>query len=211
MPYGLMFDEITALLPGEGWTLDGKRAGKIPTGYGINPRRLRDPQRHPPRRAPLHVRPLRDAHGIPRDGIAVLGAKERPAAAVATLDALFYNRIAYHDYEGRGPLDLDRARSAWVADMGRFERDDFAATTACSPPPAPPVREKPFDNMYYLERACQAQIAAIERRRRGAAAGAGGRSGEKVAGGALPAAETGRRVGKDWDALLRMLDRQDQS
>ncbi|MDB5806333.1 MAG: class aldolase [Betaproteobacteria bacterium] len=193
--YGLMFDEITASslvkVDLEGNVLED------PTGYGINPAGyVIHSAIHAAREDVACV-----MHTHTRDGIAV-SAQKNGLLPLSQHSMRFYNRIAYHDYEGVA-LDLEE-RERLVADMGSLSamilRNHGLLTTGKT------VREA-FDNMYYLERACQAQIAAMS-------------------GGAelrLASAEVGEKVakhferpnrpsiGKDWDALLRMLDRQDQS
>ena len=193
--YGLMFDEITASslvkVDLEGNVLED------PTGYGINPAGyVIHSAIHAAREDVACV-----MHTHTRDGIAV-SAQKNGLLPLSQHSMRFYNRIAYHDYEGVA-LDLAE-RERLVADMGSLSamilRNHGLLTTGKT------VREA-FDNMYYLERACQAQIAAMS----------GGAElrlappevGEKVA---RHFERTNRpSIGKDWDALLRMLDRQDQS
>ena len=68
----------------------------------------------------------------------------------------FYGKLAYHGYEGVA-LDLDE-RDRLVADLGQHSAMILAnhglLTAGRTIPEA-------FNNIYYLERACQAQIAAM--------------------------------------------------
>jgi len=193
--YGLMFDEITASslvkVDLEGNVLEDS------TGYGINPAGY---VIHSAIHAARHdVACVMHTHT--RDGIAV-SAQKNGLLPLSQHSMRFYNRIAYHDYEGVA-LDLDE-RERLVADMGDLSamilRNHGLLTTGAT------VREA-FDNMYYLERACQAQIAAMSGGAELLLAPAA--VGEKVAAHFLRPNRPS--VGKDWDALLRMLDRQDQS
>jgi ribulose-5-phosphate 4-epimerase/fuculose-1-phosphate aldolase len=113
-----------------------------------------------------------------------------------------YDRIAYHDFEG---IALDTAeQERLVADIGTKDvvilRNHGLLTMGQS------VRQA-FELMFYLERACEIQIAA-------------------QAGGSdviRPSAEVCQRTcaqfagddsfvqGRDWQALLRLLDRMDPS
>ena len=109
-----------------------------------------------------------------------------------------YDRIAYHDFEGIA-LDTDEQRRL-VADIGDKDvlilRNHGLLTMGKS------VRQA-FESMYYLERACEIQIAAL----------AGGsdvihpsaavcqRTCDQFAG------DDSYVQGRDWQALLRLLDR----
>jgi ribulose-5-phosphate 4-epimerase/fuculose-1-phosphate aldolase len=68
----------------------------------------------------------------------------------------FYNRVAYHDYEG---IALSRAEKArLVADLGRkpvmILRNHGLLTVGATPGEA-------FLRMFYLERACEIQVDAL--------------------------------------------------
>jgi ribulose-5-phosphate 4-epimerase/fuculose-1-phosphate aldolase len=114
----------------------------------------------------------------------------------------FYGRVAYHDFEGVA-LDLDE-QSRLVRDLGDKNvlilRNHGLLTLGASVADA-------FKEMYYLERACQIQVNA-------------------QAGGAclnVPPVDVSLRTaeqfahdseflqGRDWRALLRLLDRTDPS
>lgn len=114
----------------------------------------------------------------------------------------FHNRVAHHDYEGIA-LNLDEQRRL-IADMGQKKvlilRNHGLLTVG-------PSVSDAFKEMFYLERACQIQVAAL----------AGSRP------LTYPAPEVCEHTasqfdrdsdflhGCDWRALLRLLDRQDPS
>lgn len=113
-----------------------------------------------------------------------------------------FNRLAYHDFEGIA-LDMDEQQRL-VADIGTKDvlilRNHGLLTMGRT------VREA-FELMYYLERACEIQIAALS-----------GKS-EII----IPPPHVFQRTceqfandssfvkGRDWQALLRLLDRTDPS
>lgn len=93
-------------------------------------------------------------HTHTADGIAV--ACQRDGLLPITQHALrFYNRLGYHDYQGIA-LDLEE-RESLVASLGRHKamilRNHGLLAAGSS------VAEA-FVNIYYLERACQAQVKA---------------------------------------------------
>jgi ribulose-5-phosphate 4-epimerase/fuculose-1-phosphate aldolase len=113
----------------------------------------------------------------------------------------FYNRIAYHDYEGIALLDAEKPRL--VADLGKHGalilRNHGLLT-------AYPTIAETFSAMFYLERACQVQIAAMS----------GGAALYPVAEHVreLTAHQTDNFAGQDtgvpeWTALVRDLERVD--
>lgn len=131
-----------------------------------------------------------------------VAAQEQGLLPISQHAMRFTNRLAYHDYEGVA-LDLDEQKRL-VADLGNHNamilRNHGLLTCGASVAQA-------FDLMYYLERACQAQVAA-------------------ASGGAtlrIPAPEVAAKVAHqfanlaykarmpDWIALRRMLDRTDPS
>ncbi len=194
-PYGLLFDEITASS-----LVKVTHAGEIvddPAGLGINPAGYVI-------HSAIHAaRPDVGCvmHTHTSAGLAV--AAQKHGLLPLTQHAMrFTGCLAYHDYEGVA-LDLDEQRRL-VRDLGRHDAMILRnhGLLACGPS----VRAA-FDLMYYLERACQAQVAA-------------------QAGGAelvLPPAEVAQKVARQfarpgrtapdtgWAALLRMLDRTDPS
>jgi ribulose-5-phosphate 4-epimerase/fuculose-1-phosphate aldolase len=193
--YGLMFEEVTAsnLVKVD---VDGKVIDD-PTGLGANPGGFTI-------HSAIHMARPEVAcvlHTHSNAGVAV--AAQKHGLLPITQHALrFYNRIAYHDYEGVSLDWSERQRleaalgDKWVLILRSHGLLTLGRT----------VREA-FDRIYYLERACAAQIAAL-------------------AGGAeviLQAAEIGEHVARqferperpaaqrDWPALLRLLDRTDPS
>ena len=69
----------------------------------------------------------------------------------------FYGKLAYHGYEGIA-LELDE-RERLVADLGPTKQSMILANHGllCAGRTIPEA----FSNIYYLERACQAQVAAL--------------------------------------------------
>ncbi|MCC6469389.1 MAG: class II aldolase/adducin family protein [Alphaproteobacteria bacterium] len=193
--YGMLFEEVTASslvkIDADGTVLEDA------TGLGINPAGF-----------VIHSA----VHAARPDAACVIHTHSRAGMAVsAQKDGLlpltqhamrFWNRIAYHDYEGIA-LDIgERARLA--GDLG--DRDAMILRNHGLLTLGATIRQA-FELTYYLERACQAQIDAM-------------------AGGArlnLPPPEVCERTAqlferpnrpaltRDWPALLRMLDRSDDS
>ncbi|WP_119458515.1 class II aldolase/adducin family protein [Rhodospirillaceae bacterium SYSU D60014] len=199
-PYGLMFEEITAsnlvVVDLEGQMLSANGHSVNPAGFVIHSA----------------------IHGAREDAQCVLHTHTRAGVAVSTLRCgllplnqfalQFYNRIAYHDYEGIA-LDLDE-RARLVADLGDKQvmilRNHGLLTVGRSIPEA-------FVLMFYLERSCEVQIAAQS-------------TGTELI---LPSPEVCARTERQynssgvddpgdeegwaltWSALLRMLDREDPS
>lgn len=175
-------------------------AGEIvddPTGFGIN--RAGYVIHSAVHRARPEVGCVMHTHSVA--GVAV-SAQQHGLLPISQHAMRLTGNVAYHGYEGVA-LDL--------AEQERLVRDLGGCMTmilrnhgllACGRT----VREA-FDYMYYLERACQAQIAAL----------AGG------AALAVPPAEIAQRVAGqferpgyqeskgEWRALLRLLDRTDPS
>ena len=146
-PYGLMFDEITASsLVKIG--LDGRAVEDSP--YPVNPAGF-----------VIHSA----LHAARADAQCVLHTHTRAGCAVAALSCgllpvnqismEFYGRVAYHDYEGIA-LDLAEQKRL-VADMGDKSvlmlRNHGLLTVGASVAQA-------FLRMYYLEKACDIQLAA---------------------------------------------------
>ena len=194
-PYGLLFEEITAssLVT---VTHDGKIVDD-PTGIGINPAGF-----------VIHSAIHRARHDV---GCVIHTHTAAGLAVAAQKDGLlplsqhamrFTGCLAYHDYEGVA-LEMDEQQRL-VRDLGK--RDAMILRNhgllACGE-----TVSAAFDLIYYLERACQAQVGAM-------------------GGGAalsIPPPAVARRVarqfarrgptspGKAWLALLRLLDRVDPS
>ena len=191
--YGLLFDEITA-----SGLVKVTLAGEVvedPTGLGINPAGYL-----------IHGA----VHGARHDVGCVIHTHTTAGLAVAsqkrgllplTQHAMrFTDRLAYHDYEGIA-LDPDEQQRL-VRDLGAHDAMILRnhGLLACGP-----TVHDAFDLMMHLERACQAQVAAM----------AGGAElnlpppavARKVA---AQFARPGRRAPANaWAALLRMLDRID--
>jgi ribulose-5-phosphate 4-epimerase/fuculose-1-phosphate aldolase len=140
-------------------------------------------------------------HTHTRAGIAV-SCLEDGLLPINQTSAMFYNRLAYHDYEGVA-LDLDE-RSRLVRDLGdksaMILRNHDLLTAGRT------VQEA-FIRMYYLEQACRIQIDLM-------ATGAKlsrlsdnvlQHTAEQFAGMSPPCGD------REWPALLRLLDAQDPS
>lgn len=113
-----------------------------------------------------------------------------------------YDRIAYHDFEGIA-LDIEEQQRL-VADIGQKDvlilRNHGLLTMGKG------VREA-FELMFYLERACQIQLAALagDSELVHPSASVCQRTCEQFAG------DDSFVQGRDWQALLRLLDRIDPS
>jgi ribulose-5-phosphate 4-epimerase/fuculose-1-phosphate aldolase len=111
----------------------------------------------------------------------------------------FYDRLAYHACEGMG-LDMnegDRIARDLGGGKAMILRNNGLLTAGSTVPEA-------FTLMFYLERACQIQVAALSTGR------------ELIAPGPEVCAKVGRqfdrpRGGREWRALVRQLDREDPS
>ena len=146
-PYGLLFDEITASslvkVDLDGHPVDDPTAKVNPAGFVIH--------------SAIH-RAREDAH-------CVLHTHSRAGCAVAALDEgllpvnqmslEFYERVAYHEYEGIA-LNLDEQQRL-VADLGEHHalilRNHGLLTVGES-------AARAFLRMFYLDRACEIQLAA---------------------------------------------------
>jgi ribulose-5-phosphate 4-epimerase/fuculose-1-phosphate aldolase len=191
-PFGLMFNEVTASnlvkIDIEGNILEDNGYPVNPAGFVIH--------------SAVHAaRPdvLCVFHTHTRYGMAV-SALESGLLPLSQFAMQFYNRVAYHDYEG---LALDLAeRQRLVDDLGdrnvMILRNHGLLTAGTTIPEA-------FYLLYYLEKACEVQITA------------------QAAGAPLvyPSAETcektaqqfgWKNVGElEWAALMRQLDQKDPS
>jgi ribulose-5-phosphate 4-epimerase/fuculose-1-phosphate aldolase len=193
--YGLLFEEITASSLVK-VTLDGEVV-EDESGLGINPAGY-----------VIHSA----IHGARHDvgcimhthtgaGLAV-AAQKRGLLPLSQHAMRFTDCLSYHDYEGVA-LDLDEQQRL-IRDLGSNNalilRNHGLLTCGAT------IRDA-FDLMYYLERACQAQVGAM-------------------AGGAelnIPPPEVAQKVARQfvrpgrtapvtsWAAVLRMLDRIDPS
>ena len=191
-PYGMMFSEITASslvkIDEESNIIDDSEYGVNPAGFTIH--------------SAIHMaRPEAGAvmHLHTRAGMAV-SAQASGLLPLTQTAMLVRPRITYHEYEGVA-VDLAE-RERLVADLGEQDlmilRNHGTLAVGSTIPEA-------FILMYFLENACDAQIAA-----------------QSAGDLHLPsdkALETTREQGQSlemaghmaWPALLRMLDRQDDS
>lgn len=194
-PYGLLFDEITASTLAT-VTLGGEVLDD-PTGLGINPAGF-----------VIHAA----VHGARHDVGCVMHTHTTAGLAVAaqkdgllplTQHAMrFTGCLAYHDYEGIA-LDVDE-QARLIADLGACNAMILRnhGLLACGA-----TVHDAFDLMIHLQRACEAQVAAL----------AGGVAltlpppgvAAKVAAQFVRPGRTAPRHA--WSALLRMLDKVDPS
>lgn len=146
-PYGLLYEEITAsrLVKVD---LEGNLVE--PADFGINPAGFVIHGAIHAARADAHC----VLHTHTRAGCAVAAQKDG-LLPVNQMSLEFYNDVAYHDYEGIA-LDLDEQQRL-VADLGNkpvmILRNHGLLTVGKDPAQA-------FLRMYYLERACEIQLAA---------------------------------------------------
>lgn len=193
-PYGMMFHEITASslvkIDLEGNIVGHSKWPVNPAGFVIHSA----------------------IHGAREDLTCVFHTHTRYGMAVSALECgllpisqfavQFYNRVAYHDYEGFS-LELDE-RERLVKDLGNKKvmilRNHGLLTAGRTIPEA-------FFLMYYLDRSCEVQITAQS-------------SGAKLVilpesvceHSALQQDIDTENLGQlEWSALIRMLDREDLS
>lgn len=190
-PYGMMFDEVTASslvkVDIEG-NLVGTSSGTVnPAGFVI----------HSAIHAACDANCVMHTHS--RYGMAV-SALECGLLPISQFALQFYNRVAYHHYEGLA-LDIDE-RDRLVNDLGDKKvmilRNHGLLTAGQTIPEA-------FILMFYLERACEVQILAQS-------------SGSRLV---IPPENVCQHTAQqqdvedlgqlEWPALIRMLDREDQS
>lgn len=196
-PYGLHYSEITASslvrIDLDGNILDDTPYEINPAGYVIHSA----------------------VHGGRPDLQCVIHTHSRASTVVSALEEglipiaqggfQFYNRVAYHDYEGFA-VDEDERRSL-VADLGNRSvmilRNHGVLTCGRS------ISEA-FRLTYYLEQACRLQVDMMA---------TGGRlhlpspevmehTAQQWAGGV---GNIGTTEGREWPALLRLLDKDDPS
>lgn len=191
-PYGLMFHEITAssLVKID---YDGNIVED--TGYPVNKAGFVI-------HSALHMaKPEVNCvlHTHTRAGIAV-SCLEEGLLHINQHSAMFYNRLAYHDYEGIA-LDLDE-RSRLVRDLddkpAMMLRNHGLLTTGRTVPEA-------FTLMYYLEQSCRVQIdlMATGRKLTRLSDNVLQHTAEQFVSSPLPCGE------REWPALLRLLDAKD--
>jgi ribulose-5-phosphate 4-epimerase/fuculose-1-phosphate aldolase len=193
--FGLLWDEIGASTLVK-VTLDGDIVFD-PTGNGIN--RAGYVIHSAVHRARPEVNCVMHTHT--QAGIAV-SAQEHGLLPISQHAMRFWNGIAYHEYEGLA-LELDE-QARLVRDLGTRKAMILRnhGLLVCGESIA-----EAFDLMYYLERACQTQIAAM-----------GGDAKLRIPPPAV--AEKVARQFKglpykakktEWKALIRMLDKTDPS
>lgn len=193
-PYGMMFHEITASslvkIDYDGNIIED-------TGYPVNKAGFVI-------HSAIHMaRPEINCvlHTHTRAGIAV-SCLEDGLMPINQHSLMFYDRLAYHDYEGIA-LDLDE-RERLVRDLGDRKamvlRNHGLLTAGRTVPEA-------FSLMYYLEQSCRIQIDLMA---------TGGKinrlsdnvsrhTAEQFANSPVPCGE------REWPALLRLLDAKDPS
>lgn len=195
-PFGLSFDEIQAstlvTIDHEGAVIDDPLGGGVNTaGFTIH--------------SAIHIARADLAcvvHTHTVAGVAV-SSQEDGLLPLNQWSLQFYNRIAFHDYEGIA-LDLDE-RERLVADLGELDtmilRNHGLMTSGVSVAAA-------TKKMLNLERACKAQVAAL----------AGGvplrwpphavceKTAQQYEAGSVSKA-AGPTRDHQWEAYLRLLDR----
>src|SRR5436190_3586540 len=192
--FGLLYEEVSASnlikVDIDGNLIDGDMLEANPAGFVIH--------------AAIHqARP--DLHCVfhthTRSGVAI-SAQEKGLLPISQHAMRFFNRLGYHDYEGIA-LDMDEQQRL-VQDLGNHNvlilRNHGVITAGAT------VREA-FEEMYYLELACQIQIEAMAN---GSAVILP--SPEVCEHAAVQFAESNSFIkGRDWLALRRMLDKKDPS
>ena len=195
-PYGMLYEEMTAssLLKID---LEGNVVLDSGTGYGVNRAGFVIHSAVHGRRADVHS--VIHTHSVAGMAVSALDCGLLPL----TQNAMFFEGVGMHEYEGPA-LSLEE-QERLVGDLGSYRamilRNHGLLTAAPTVPEA-------FAAMYWLERACQAQVAAMA-------------CNTKLH---LPQAdvieltahlykpETRRPYGLlEWPALLRLLDRRDPS
>ena len=188
-PYGLLFEEVTASnlvrIDIDGNVVENTPHTVNPAGFTIHSAVHRA---RPDIACVLHTHT--------RAGMAV-AATERGLLPISQMAMQFYDRLAYHDYEGIA-LDLDE-RERIARDLGDRKamilRNHGLLTAGAT------VAEA-FSLMYYLERSCEIQVSALS-------------MGEALV---VPSPEVCERAARqheedepcgerEWLALLRELDR----
>jgi len=198
-PYGLMFEEITA---SNLVKIDLQGHAVEPSPYPVNPAGF-----------VIHSA----IHGAREDAHCVLHTHTRSGCAVAALQCgllpvnqismEFYGRVAYHDYEGVA-LDLSEQQRL-VQDIGDkpvlILRNHGLLTVG-------ETVSQAFLRMYYLDKACEIQLAAMAAGELGLPAADISEYTERQFNDPGRPLEEGELDDPDamqlaWAALLRMLDR----
>ncbi|APE29045.1 class II aldolase/adducin family protein [Aurantiacibacter gangjinensis] len=196
-PYDMMFEEITASSLVK---IDGEGQPVIPTDHPVNPAGFVI-------HSALHMN-CENAHAVMHlhtpDGQAVSAMADGLMEHTQT-GMIARSDIAYHDYEGIATDTEERERL--VADMGdkhaMILRNHGTLTIGKS------VAEC-FLRLYFLERACEAQVKMLSAGRDGLNTPPQGTP-EKVKEQAAPGSFATLAQRLAWPALLRKLDRLDQS
>ena len=194
-PFGLHYSEVTASnllkIDVQGNKLDAANPWPVnPAGFTIH---------SAIHRARSDVNCVLHTHT--RAGIAISALREG-LLPISQIALQFYNRLAYHDYEG---IALDLAeRARLVKDLGDkpviILRNHGLLTAGAS------VAEA-FSLMFYLERACEIQIAALSTGRELIVP-----TPKVCEKAAQQYEEDDEPAGtREWRALLRQLDRTDPS
>ena len=193
-PYGFLFEEVTASnlvrIDIDGNIVEDTSYTVNPAGFTIH---------SAIHRARSDVNCVLHTHT--RAGIAISALREG-LLPISQIALQFYNRLAYHDYEGIA-LDLDE-RDRLARDLGDRKamilRNHGLLTAGAS------VAEA-FSLMFYLERACEIQIAALSTGRELIVP-----TPEVCEKAAQQYEEDDEPAGtREWRALLRQLDRTDPS
>lgn len=147
-PYGLLWEEITASslvkIDMDGNKVEDNPHGVNPAGFTIHSAIHRAPN------GPAWI-----MHTHSRAGVAV-SSMEEGLLPLNQIALQFYGQVAYHDYEGIA-LDLDE-RARIVASLGDkpvlvLRNHGLLATGASA--------AQMFNTMFYLERACDIQVATM--------------------------------------------------
>ena len=192
-PFGLLFEEVTASsllkVSLEGEILEGIESQYNATGYVIHGNIYK---KRPDINAIFHL------HTIA--GVAI-SSLECGLLPLSQFSFHFYNRLAYHTYDSL-TLENDRQGENLVKDLGNNKALILRnhGTLTCGE-----TIQEAFLYMYFLEKACQVQCAALN-------------CGQKVI---VPHPEICEKAAqdvrafepafgnRDWTALLRKLDRKD--
>ncbi|MCI3273948.1 class II aldolase/adducin family protein [Streptomyces cylindrosporus] len=196
-PYGLLFEEITA---SNLVKIDLRGNPVEPTPYPVNPAGFVIHSAIHAARSDAHC----VLHTHTRAGCAV-AAQRDGLLPVNQMSLEFHGRLGYHDYEGVA-LDLDEQRRL-VADLGGHSalvlRNHGLLTVG-------ETSGQAFLRMYYLEKACEIQVAA---QAAGAPLTVPPADVRERAGRQLRGEDHGSDLRDDeaydlaWRALLRLVDR----
>lgn len=202
-PYGLRFEEVTASnlvkIDMDGNPVEATEYPVNPAGFTIHS------AIHAVRHDAICV-----AHTHTRAGMAVAALKDG-LLPISQISLQFHDRLAYHDYEGIA-LDLSE-RERLQRDLG--DRDAMVLanhgllTAGRSIPHA-------FSLMYYLNKACEIQISALSMARDLVLPPADvcehtARQYETGLGTPVDAFIESDGLEMEWQAFVRLLDRQDSS